>query len=212
MVRNRWIALILLMLTGAVARAQEPVPPDSVIVLGSVVNRLSGEPEPYCTVHFLRGTDTAATVLCDAEGLFGLDGLPAGTYGLSVSLRGMTLYQADLVLNANAELYISVITDSFQLRNLREVAIVAPKHQLAEQGLLISHYDDPRLWDFNYRDCFGGEAHYGGADAGFLPGRFYAPAKGRKDAKIWQIYWPDQVTTAPKGQQAKEKKKETGGE
>lgn len=201
----------MLLLSAGTLCAQEDEP-DSVVILGLVVNRLSGEHEPFCQVHFLQGSDTVATAICDQEGYFGVDRLPVGTYGLSVSLRGMTLYRSDLVLGDNAMLYLSVITDSFQLRNLREVAIVAPKHQLAEQGLLISHYDDPRLWDFNYRDCFGGEAHYGGADAGFLPGRFYAPAKGRKDAKIWQIYWPDQVTTAPKGQQAKEKKKEAGGE
>lgn len=200
----------LLLIVSIGAKAQEPMPADSVIVLGSVVNRLSGEPEPYCLVNFLRGSDTAASALCDNEGLFSTDPMPTGTYGLSVSLRGMTLYQADLVLNSNAELYISVITDSFQLRTLREVAIVAPKHQLAEQGQLITHHDDPRLWDFNYRPCFGGEAHYGGADAGFLPGQFYAPAKGRDDDRIWQLFWPDIVVSVPKKKpSADEEKKRT---
>ena len=160
----------------------------------------SGEQEPYCTVSFLRGTDTVATVLCDAEGYFELDGLPVGIYGLGVPLRGMTLYQADLVLNDNAMLYLSVITDSSQLRNLREVAIVAPKHLLGEQ--LISSPDDPLLWDFTWRACWGVEAHFGGADAGFKPGRFYAPAKGRDDDRIWQIFWPDRVTPAPKEKQS----------
>ena len=196
--------------------------PDSVIVLGSVVNRLSGEPEPYCTVHFLRDTDTAATVLCDAEGFFGLDGLPAGTYGLSVSLRGMTLYQADLVLNANAELYISVITDSFQFRTLREVAIVAMKHDLAASGLLITSPDDVRLWDFMYCDwCLWGPAPHNASASisgdpnnpeGSVEGVFYNAAKSSKYDRIWQILWPDRVISDPKGQQAKEKKKEAGGE
>lgn len=192
--------------------AQEDMSSDSVIVMGSVVNRLSGAPEPFCIVHFLQGKDTAATAFCDNEGIFSLDGLAVGSYGLSVTLRGMTLYQADLVLNDNAMLYISVITDSFQFRTLREVAIIAPKHQLAEQGQLITHYDDPRLWDFMSRPCWGTESHYGGADAGFKPGQFYAPAKGRDDDRIWQIIWPDRVLSMPKEHQAKEEKKESSSE
>lgn len=201
-----------MLLLASSATAQEAVAPDSVIVLGSVVNRLSGVPEPYCTVHFLSGNDTAATTFCDAEGFFAFDPLPAGTYGLSVSLRGMTLYQADLVLNSNAELYISVITDSFQLRNLREVAITAPKHQLAEQGQLITTPDDPRLWDFSYRPFMGGEAHYGGADAGFLPGQFYAISKCRDDDRIWQIYWPDRVMQVLKAKKSGEEEGKKGDE
>lgn len=187
-----------MLLLASAASAQVPFAPDSVLVMGSVHNRLSGEPEPYCSIHFLRGTDTVASTLCDAEGAFAVDRMPAGTYGLSVSLRGMTLYQADLVLGSNAELYISVITDSFQFRTLREVYVVAPKHFLAASGQLITSYDDPRLWDFNSRPCWGGDSHYGGADAGFKPGQFYAPAKGRDDDRIWQILWPDRVTPAPR--------------
>ena len=205
------------------AWGQAAVDTGSVLVLGSVVNRLSGEPEPYCTVQFLRGTDTAATVLCDGEGLFELDGLPTGSYGLSVTLRGVTLYQADLVLNDNALLYISVITDSFQLRTLREVEIMAPKHQLAEQGQLITHYDDPRLWDFMYCDwcLWNGSPRNASASNSGDPnnpegsvkwGRFYRPAKGSKYARIWQILWPDRVLSAPKEHQAKEEKKEASGE
>ena len=210
MKKNRLLVFILLVLICTVARAQETEVADSVVVMGRVVNRLSGEVEPYCRVSFLQGMDTMATVVSDAAGEFGTAPMPAGSYGLSVSLRGMTLYRADLVLNSNVELYISVITDSFQLRTLREVAIVAPKHQLAEQGQLITHHDDPRLWDFNYRPCFGGEAHYGGADAGFLPGQFYAPAKGRDDDRIWQLFWPDIVVSVPKKKSsADEEKKRT---
>ena len=210
MKKNRLLVFILLVLICTVARAQETEAADSVVVMGRVVNRLSGEVEPYCRVSFLHGMDTMATVVSDAAGEFGTNPMPAGSYGLSVSLRGMTLYRADLVLNSNAELYISVITDSFQLRILREVAIVAPKHQLAEQGQLITHHDDPRLWDFNYRPCFGGEAHYGGADAGFLPGQFYAPAKGRADDRIWQLFWPDIVVSVQKKKpSADEEKKRT---
>ena len=122
----------------------------------------------------------------------------------------MTLYRSDLVLGDNAMLYLSVITDSFQLRNLREVAIVAPKHQLGEQ--LISSPDDPRLWDFSYRPFMGGEAHYGGADAGFLPGQFYAISKCRDDDRIWQIYWPDRVMTVLKAKKSGEEEGKKGDE
>ena len=209
MKRNRLILFLMLLLSACTLCAQEDEP-DSIVVLGSVVNRLSGQPEPFCQVHFLQGSDTVATAFCDDEGYFGVDRLPVGTYGLSVSLRGMTLYQSDLVLGDNALLYISVITDSFQLRNLHEVEIVAPKHLLGEQ--LISSYDDPRLWDFSYRPFMGGEAHYGGADAGFLPGQFYAISKDRDDDRIWQIYWPDRLTPAPKEKQSGEEEGKKGGE
>jgi hypothetical protein len=210
MKRNRLILFLMLLLSAGTLCAQEDEP-DSIVVLGSVVNRLSGQPEPFCQVHFLQGSDTVATAFCDDEGYFGVDRLPVGTYGLSVSLRGMTLYQSDLVLGDNAMLSLSVITDSFQLRNLHEVEIVAPKHLLGEQ--LISSYDNPRLWDFSYRPFMGGEApHYGGADAGFLPGQFYAISKGRDDDRIWQIYWPDRVTPAPKEKQSGEEEGKKGGE
>ena len=196
---------------------------DSVLVMGTVVNRLSGEAEPYCTVHFLRGADTAATVLCDEEGGFFLDGLPAGSYGLSVTLRGMTLYQADLVLNSNAALSISVITDSFQFRTLHEVEIMAPKHDLATSGLLITSPDDDRLWDFMYCDwcLWSGPPRQAAASNSGDPnnpegrvkwGRFYRPAKGSKYIGIWQILWPDRVMPAPKERQAKEEKKESSSE
>ena len=147
MKRSRLLAFSLLLLTGTGAWAQEAA--DSVVVLGRVVNRLSGEAEPYCRVSFLQGADTMAVVVSDAAGEFGTDPMPAGSYGLSVTLKGMTLYRADLVLNSNADLYISVITDSFQLRTLREVEITAPGHVLAEQGLLIKNPDDVRLWDMS---------------------------------------------------------------
>lgn len=206
---NRFILFLMLLLSAGTLCAQEDEP-DSIVVLGSVVNRLSGQPEPFCQVHFLQGSDTVATAVCDQEGYFGVDRLPVGTYGLSVSLRGMTLYQSDLVLGDNAMLSLSVITDSFQLRNLREVAIVAPKHQLGEQ--LISSPDDPRLWDFSYRPFMGGEAHYGGADAGFLPGQFYAISKCRDDDRIWQIYWPDRVMTVLKAKKSGEEEGKKGDE
>jgi hypothetical protein len=222
MKKNRLLVFILLVLICTVARAQETEAADSVVVMGRVVNRLSGEVEPYCRVSFLQGMDTMATVVSDAAGEFGTAPMPAGSYGLSVSLRGMTLYRADLVLNSNAELYISVITDSFQLRTLREVEITAPGHVLAEQGLLIEDPDDPRLWDFTYCDwCpWSGPPRIASASTSGDPnnpggrvkwGRFYLPAKNGKYISIWQILWPDRKIPAPlkqekAGADAEEKK------
>lgn len=212
---RRIIILILLVSAGLPLWAQEAEVPDSVVVMGIVVNRLSGEPEPFCRVHFLRGSDTVATAFCDDEGYFGIDRLQAGTYGLSVSLRGMTLYQADLVLNDNALLNLSVITDSFQLRNLREVQVVAPKHMLG--GLQITSPNDIRLWDMSGK--MDGDA---GASNSCDPnpnnperrvkwGLFYRSTKGRDDDRIWQIIWPDRVKSAPEEKQTEEKVEEESG-
>lgn len=145
MKRSRLLAFSLLLLICTGAWAQEVA--DSVVVLGRVVNRLSGEAEPYCQVSFLQGADTMTVVVSDAAGEFGTDPMPAGSYGLCVTLKGMTLYRADLVLNSNAELYISVITDSFYFRQLQPVEVTAQKSKLGY--LLISSPDDVRLWDLN---------------------------------------------------------------
>lgn len=215
----RRIVILFLLLSACLPLwAQEAAEVDSVIVMGIVVNRLSGDPEPFCRVHFLRGSDTVATASCDDEGYFGINRLPAGTYGLSVSLRGMTLYQSDLVLGDNALLHLSVITDSFQLRTLREVDIVAPKHDLAASGLMITTPDDPRLWDFMFCDwCpWGGGPRNASASNSGDPnnpegrvkwGRFYRPAKNSKYISIWQLLWTDKVIPAPS-----EKEEKTSGE
>ena len=223
MKRNSLLLCLLLLLGTGTLRAQEPTEPDSVVVLGRVVNRLSGEAEPYCRVSFLQGADTMAVVVSDAAGEFGTDPMPAGSYGLSVTLKGMTLYRADLVLNSNADLYISVITDSFQLRTLREVEITAPGHVLAEQGLLIKDPDDPRLWNFNYRGStpWSNPPRIASASSSGDPndpggrvkwGRFYLPAKNGKYISIWQILWPDRKTPAPFKQEKDEAEPANGEE
>jgi hypothetical protein len=128
----------------------------------------------------------------------------------------MTLYRADLVLNSNAELYISVITDSFQLRTLREVEITAPRHVLAEQRLLIEDPDDPRLWDFNYRGSIpwsnppriasaSSSGDPNNPEGSVKSGLFYRPAKNRNYDKIWQLIWPDHTVTIPHRQVSPEK-------
>lgn len=211
---NRLLFFSLLLLSGTVAWAQEAA--DSVVVMGRVVNRLSGEVEPYCRISFLQGADTMASVVSDAAGEFGTDPMPSGSYGLSVTLKGMTLYRADLVLNGNAELTISVITDSFQLRTLREVKVEAPKHMLAGSGQLITSADDPRLWDFTYCDwcLWSGPPRMAAASTSGDPnnpdrrvnsGHFYRAAKGQDDDRIWQLIWPDRVITAPTKEEPQEK-------
>ena len=117
--------------------------PDSVFVTGTVVDHLTGAPQSSCTVHLLRGTDTAATALCDEEGDFATDLLPAGAYTLNVVLKGRHVYQMDLVLGDNASLNIAVITDTFSIRNLKPVEVNAQKHLLGE--LLITSPNDEFL-------------------------------------------------------------------
>ena len=216
------LCVFCFLLLGMNVRAQETEAADSVVVLGRVVNRLSGEAEPYCRVSFLQGADTMAVVVSDAAGEFGTDPMPAGSYGLSVTLKGMTLYRADLVLNSNAELYISVITDSFQLRTLHEVEVVAPRHLLTGSGQLITSADDPRLWDFTYCDwcLWSGPPRIASASTSGDPnnpgervkwGRFYLPAKNGKYISIWQILWPDRIIPAPLKQE-KDEAEPTNGE
>ena len=126
-----------------------------VMVEGTVVNQISGLPEPYSVVHLLQGDSVRHTAPCDSEGWYGFRALPVGSYTLEVQVRGQTLYQADLVLQQNAELNIGVITDSMRLVVLREVQIVALKHLLGEQ--LIASPHDIRLWNMLYRK--GGGDH-----------------------------------------------------
>ena len=156
MKRNSPLFLLLtLLLCAAPLRAQEPAVPDSVVVMGSVVNRMTGQPEPFSVVHLLQGDTLVASAPCDEEGWFDMQALPAGSYLLEVKVRNLTLYQADLVLQENAVLNIGVITDSIRLVNLREVAIVALRHMLGQQ--LISSTHDIRLWNLTYRK--GGGDH-----------------------------------------------------
>ena len=149
------IGLMLLLCCGQL-RAQDVVPaPDSVIVMGTVVNQMSGQPEPFSVVRLLQDTGVVAAAPCDEEGWFEFLALPAGSYLLEVQVRGLTLYQADLVLQENVMLSIGVITDSLRLVNLREVSIVALRHLLGEQYIASPH--DIRLWNMLYRK--GGGDH-----------------------------------------------------
>lgn len=152
---KKYIYILLLLLSAGRVVAQEAEVLDSVVVMGTVVNRMTGQPEPFSIVQLRQDTTVVASAPCDEEGWFGIDALPAGSYLLEVQVRGLTLYQADLVLQENAMLNIGVITDSLRMVNLREVAIVALRHLLGEQ--LISTTHDIRLWNLVYRK--GGGDH-----------------------------------------------------
>lgn len=151
----KYLLFLLSCLTALPLATQLPSAPDSVVVMGTVVNRMSGEPEPFSIVHLLQGDTLVAAAPCDDEGWFDIRAVPAGSYLLEVQVRGLTLYQSDLVLQENAMLNIGVITDSLQLINLREVQITALRHLLGEQ--LISTTHDIRLWNLLYRK--GGGDH-----------------------------------------------------
>ena len=141
------LVLLLLLLSPFTLPAQDDTL--FVMVQGTVQNQISGLPEPYSVVRLLQADSVYATAPCDSEGWFGLRALPAGSYLLEVQVRGLTLYQADLVLQLNAELNIGVITDSLRLVTLGEVKVIALRHMLG--ALQISSKKDPRLWDFSYR-------------------------------------------------------------
>lgn len=143
-------------------QAQEPPIADSVNVTGTVVNFYSGKPEPLCVVKLLRDGLLVAGTVCDLDGHYRLGPLPVDTYTLNVSLNGMMLTHAELSLTENADLSIAVISDtSHQVINLREVRITSNRYvdnKLYGQGMLITNPQDPRLWDFSYRDGTQGSA------------------------------------------------------
>lgn len=143
------ILCLLFLLFASNVRAQEPILFDSIIVMGTVVDHLTDEPQPYCLLQFIRGEDTVSTVRCDEEGSFASDRLAVGAYTLRVTIKEQPVYQSDLVLNDNAALHIAVITDNFTLRNLKPVEVIALRHLLGP--LQIASKKDTRLWDFCYR-------------------------------------------------------------
>ena len=136
---------MLLLCIGPLA-AQQISEADRVIVMGIVVDHLTNEPQPYCLLQFIHATDTA-TVRCDEEGYFVTDRLPAGTYTLTAILKGKQVYQADLILNDNAALYIAVITDTFTFRTLQTVDVKAIRRSPGTQ--LITSYNDTRMWNLS---------------------------------------------------------------
>ena len=147
------LALLVFILAVRALAAQDTL---YVMVHGTVLNQISGLPESYSVVHLLQGDSVRYVAPCDSDGWYGFRMLPAGSYRLEVQVRGQTLYQADLVLQQNAELNIGVITDSMRFVLLREVQVIALKHMLGSQ--YIGSPSDIRIWNLTGRK--GGGDHW----------------------------------------------------
>ena len=152
---KRTILLLTILLAAAAAWGQDDVEADSVLVSGAVVNRMSGRPEPYSVVRLLQQGALRASASCDSTGAFAAMLVPEGSYLLEVQVRGITLYQSDLVLMQNVDLSIGVITDTLRMVNLREVRVTALRHLLGSQYIFSP--DDTRLWNMHRRH--GGGDH-----------------------------------------------------
>ncbi|MBQ8703305.1 MAG: hypothetical protein IJ524_02890 [Bacteroidales bacterium] len=152
---KRTIVIMLLLLSALAAQAQEEFEEDSVLISGTVVNRMTGQPEPYTIVRLMQAGALRAAAWCDSTGSFGDLLLPVGGYLLEVQVQGVTLYQADLLLQQDANLSIGVITDTLRMVDLREVRVTALRHLLGSR--YIASPDDVRLWNMLYRN--GGGSH-----------------------------------------------------
>ena len=149
---------------------------DTIAVTGTVYNQQTLKPEPYCLVQLLQDSVAKAVRVCDEEGFFFIDSLPAGNYTLRVGVGRVTLFQNDMELREYANL--SIYVDTLQLINLRAVSISArrwvppmPMHRLEEQHLLVKDANDYRLWNFSGKMTDSGPACADlsrGDDAGLL--------------------------------------------
>lgn len=146
-----FLAAMALMAVAGQVTAQELDEVDSVFLTGTVLNRHTQEPVPWCIMRFTQEGQTKATVVSDGEGYFELNGLPAGTYALHTVVHGRTLYQADLTLSGVAHLSIAI--DTIAQVMLKTIEVVASKHLLGPH--LIKSVNNRRLWGFNagYRDA-----------------------------------------------------------
>lgn len=141
---------------------------DSVMLTGVVMNLHTSKPYPFCKMHFVQEGKTVAEVTTEADGSFATGMLPTGKYELHLKLKGIMFHQADLVLNDNAHLTVSV--DTIKLITLKAITVVAAKHMLG--SLQITSRHDNRLWGFTagYRNAnavvaMPPDAH-GNSDAG----------------------------------------------
>lgn len=136
---------------------------DTIAITGTVYNQHTQKPEPYCLVQLLQDSVAKAVRVCDEEGFFFIDSLPAGSYTLRVGVGRVTLFQNDMELREYANL--SIYVDTLQLINLRTVSINArrwvppmPMHRLEEQHLLVKDANDYRLWNFSGKMTESGPA------------------------------------------------------
>lgn len=137
----------MLALTMALPLAAQDAPDevDSVSLTGTVVNLHSGRIYPNCYLRFVSHGKTVAETTTDSEGSFSIAALPVDTVELHARVKGLLFHQADLVLNENA--YLTVSIDTIRLVNLKAVTITAMRHMLG--SLLITSTHDRRLWGLN---------------------------------------------------------------
>ena len=174
--RIKYGILLVMMLAAAGLWAQEPVE-ERLTLTGTVYDRYSNEPLPWCILRFMQDSMTRAMVVTDRDGQFVLEGIPAGTYSLHAMVHGRSLHQADLVLNQSANLSIAI--DTVRLVNLRPVTIRQPKNMLGPSLITSTH--DLRLWGFTagYRDANASVAvppdAHGNLDTGVSDGLMFDP-------------------------------------
>lgn len=144
-----WGLFLAILLLAGNAYAQEEA--DSVMLTGVVVNNDTRRPYPNCTLRFVQEGQTVAEAVSDAEGNFAIPVLAVGSYELHVKIKNFTIHQADLTLDANADLTVAV--DTVMFRTLRAVTVTAAKHMLGTLQITSRH--DKRLWGLTagYRDA-----------------------------------------------------------
>ena len=101
-------------LVGLVALSGAPVPafaigspllPVEKQEPGKVVGVLkdaNGKPIPNATVNIMKGTELVGTAVTDANGLFSIANLPAGSYTIQASSAGMALTTASTAVTVTA--------------------------------------------------------------------------------------------------------------
>ena len=148
-----YIALLKALLCAGIVFSFNPVVAqvDSVMLTGIVLNNDTRKPYPDCILRLVQQGHTVVETQSDEEGNFFIAALPVGSYELHVRIKNFTIHQADLTLDANADLTVAV--DTLIYRTLKSVTITATKHMLG--SLQITSRHDKRLWGFNagYRDA-----------------------------------------------------------
>lgn len=151
--KTQRLLLVLLLAATVAVQAQT----DTIAITGTVYNQHTRMPEPYCLVQLLQDSVARAVRVCDREGFFFIDSLPAGTYTLNVGIGRLTLYQNDFELLEPANL--SIYVDTVQLIRLSPVDINSQRQVPRHPGtLLITSTSDRRLWNLSGRMTESGPA------------------------------------------------------
>lgn len=120
---------------------------DSVWVEGRVTNALTEQADTNCEVQLLQEGDIKAVAVSDSDGYFSIGWMPTGTYTLSVTSNGKSLYYTEFLLNQSAMLAIALMPDTVNSRILHPAEITASRLQPVYKP--ITSPDDPRLWNWH---------------------------------------------------------------